>query len=161
MTGIVKIHKGEGLRTDFTLHINELTKDGLIEVGTWNASQGLNLTRPNLFHAQVPEEEALTNKTFTVIIAMSPPYGMLKDDSKQLSGNNRFEGFGIDLIQELSQMLGFNYSFIVQHDNDNGSLNKKTKKWSGMMKEVMEGVRNTKEIAKFSFLRILTVNDLV
>ncbi|KAK6641282.1 hypothetical protein RUM44_012991 [Polyplax serrata] len=139
LTGLVKIHKEEGLRLDFTLHLSELTKDGLMKIGSWNTTQGLNLTRPHLTFTHVADEESLVNKTFVVIIAMSPPYSMLKEDSRQLSGNNRFEGFGVDLIQELSMMLGFNYTFIVQHDNDNGSLNKKTKKWSGMMKEIMEG----------------------
>lgn len=151
MTGLVKIHKEEGLRMDFTLHLNELTKDGLKNIGFWNTSQGLNLTRPDFNFVHVPEEETLINKSFVVIIAMSPPYGMLKEDSRQLSGNDRFEGFGIDLIYELSHMLGFNFTFVVQHDNDNGSLNKKTKKWSGMMREVMEGVSLEKQKKIFAF----------
>lgn len=126
---------------DFTLHLNELTTNGLTQVGVWNTTQGLNLTRSYSSFSKEVDEDSLVNKTFIVIIAMSPPYAMLKEDSRQLSGNDRFEGFGVDLIHELSLMLGFNYTFTVQYDNDNGSLNKKTKKWSGMMKEIMEEVQ--------------------
>lgn len=140
MTGLVKIHKEEGFRIEFTLHLNELTSDGLKSIGTWNTTQGLNLTRPYADMAGAGEDDNLVNKTFIILIAMSPPYGMLKEDSRQLSGNDRFEGFGIDLIHELSLMLGFNYTYVVQHDGNYGSLNKATKQWNGMMKEIMEEV---------------------
>ncbi|KAL0275560.1 UNVERIFIED_CONTAM: hypothetical protein PYX00_003377 [Menopon gallinae] len=118
MTGLVKIHKEEGFRIEFTLHLNELTGEGLKSIGTWNTTQGLNLTRPFADLNGVGDDENLVNKTFIVLIAMSPPYGMLKEDSRQLSGNDRFEGFGIDLIHELSLMLGFNYTYVVQHDGN-------------------------------------------
>uniref|UniRef100_A0A8W7PVP5 Ionotropic glutamate receptor C-terminal domain-containing protein n=1 Tax=Anopheles coluzzii TaxID=1518534 RepID=A0A8W7PVP5_ANOCL len=55
-----------------------------------------------------------------------------------LTGNERFEGFGIDLIHELSLMLGFNYTFILQEDGVYGSLNRDTKKWNGMVLELLE-----------------------
>ena len=65
---------------------------------------------------------------------------MLKDSPIKLSGNERFEGFGIDLIHELSLMLGFNYTFILQEDGVYGSLNRDTKKWNGMVQELLEWV---------------------
>lgn len=66
---------------------------------------------------------------------------MLKDSSMQLTGNDRFEGFGIDIIFELSQMLGFKYEFRLQEDKDYGSINKATKEWTGMIKALRDGVR--------------------
>lgn len=69
---------------------------------------------------------------------------MLKDSSSSLTGNDRFEGFCIDLIQELSKMLGFNYTFIVQKDGNNGNFDRKTKMWDGMIGEVLRGVSFTK-----------------
>ena len=38
---------------------------------------------------------------------------MLKETSEQLIGNDRFEGFCIDLIHEIATDLGFNYTFQV------------------------------------------------
>lgn len=71
---------------------------------------------------------------------------MLKDSSLKLNGNDRFEGFGIELIEELSKMLGFNYIFHIQEDGVYGSLNRQTGEWNGMMKEILEYV------SSYSFL---------
>lgn len=65
---------------------------------------------------------------------------MLKDSSVKLNGNDRFEGFGIELIDELSKMLGFNYTFHIQEDGVYGSLNRQTGEWNGMIKELLEYV---------------------
>lgn len=65
---------------------------------------------------------------------------MLKDSSEKLSGNDRFEGFGIELIHELSLMLGFNYTFVLQADGAYGSKNAEGE-WNGMIKEIREFVR--------------------
>lgn len=70
----------------------------------------------------------------------SAPYGMLKDSALQLTGNERFEGFGIDLIHELSLMLGFNYVFRLQEDGSYGSINNVTKEWNGMIRELLDEV---------------------
>lgn len=70
----------------------------------------------------------------------SDPYGMLRQSSVALKNNERFEGFGIELIHELSLMLGFNYTFELQLDNAYGSLNPQTKKWNGMIKELLDEV---------------------
>lgn len=66
---------------------------------------------------------------------------MLRDSSMQLVGNDRFEGFGIDIIHELSLMLGFNYQFQLQEDGVYGSLNNVTKEWNGMIRALQDGVR--------------------
>lgn len=65
---------------------------------------------------------------------------MLKATSTELYGNDRFEGFGIDIIEELSKYLGFKYEFVLQDDKDYGKLNNVTNEWSGMMGAVISGV---------------------
>jgi glutamate receptor, ionotropic, invertebrate len=67
---------------------------------------------------------------------------MLKETAEKLSGNDRFEGIGIDLIHELSLMLGFNYTFVLQENGVYGSLNRETGKWNGMIRELHEFVSN-------------------
>lgn len=64
---------------------------------------------------------------------------MLKEASTAMTGNDRFEGFGIELIDKLSQKLGFNYTFILQEDGAYGSLNRETGEWNGMLREIMDG----------------------
>lgn len=75
-----------------------------------------------------------------ICISQSEPYGMLKDSPAKLEGNDQFEGFGIELIEELGRKLGFSYTFRLQEDNKYGSLNPVTKEWNGMLLEIMEGV---------------------
>lgn len=65
---------------------------------------------------------------------------MLKETTTQLTGNDRFEGFSIDVIHELSQILGFNYTFIIQEDGANGNLDRSTNEWNGMIREIIDGV---------------------
>lgn len=70
----------------------------------------------------------------------SAPYGMLRESPAKLEGNDRYEGFGIELIDELAKMNEFNYTFEIQFDGVYGSLDKTTGKWTGMMEKVMDGV---------------------
>jgi hypothetical protein len=65
---------------------------------------------------------------------------MHRQSTIPLKGNERFEGFGIELIHELSLMLGFNYTFELQLDNAYGSLNKETGQWNGMMRQLLDEV---------------------
>ncbi|XP_046984816.1 glutamate receptor ionotropic, kainate 2-like isoform X1 [Schistocerca americana] len=128
----------EGFRTDFMLHIVELTVDGLQKIGTWNSTTGLTLIREEV-STEVRQEESLQNRTLIVLTAISKPYGMRVDTSLTLKGNDMYEGFGIDLIHEISLMLGFNYTFVLQLDSKYGTLNKETKKWDGMVRELLDG----------------------
>lgn len=81
---------------------------------------------------------------------------MLKTVTTALRGNDQYEGYGIDLIEELSKMLNFNYTFVIQEDGSNGNYNRKTKKWDGMIGEVVEGVCTSNRIS--FFLIIMNIN---
>lgn len=65
---------------------------------------------------------------------------MLAESATVMTGNNRYEGFAIDIIHEMSKILGFNYTFEVQTDNAYGSLNKTTGEWNGMLGRIIAGV---------------------
>lgn len=68
----------------------------------------------------------------------SAPYCMRKDSSEKLTGNAQYEGYSLDLIHEISRILGFNYTFRLVPDGRYGSYNKQTKEWDGMMKELLD-----------------------
>lgn len=63
---------------------------------------------------------------------------MRKDSSEKLTGNAQFEGYSVDLIYEISRLLGFNYTFRLVPDGRYGSYNKQTKEWDGLMKELLD-----------------------
>lgn len=64
LTGTIKFDQ-HGLRTDFTLEIVELKKDGLVKVGYWNEKYGVNFTR-NFTESYSEIVESLQNKTLIV-----------------------------------------------------------------------------------------------
>lgn len=66
---------------------------------------------------------------------------MRKSSSNKLTGNNQFEGYTVDLTEEISRILGFNYTFRIVPDGRYGSLNRATNEWDGMIKELLEQVR--------------------
>uniref|UniRef100_A0A8C2G4G5 Glutamate receptor n=1 Tax=Cyprinus carpio TaxID=7962 RepID=A0A8C2G4G5_CYPCA len=65
------------------------------------------------------------------------PYVMLKRSDKALVGNDRFEGFCIDLLKELASIMGFSYEIHLVPDGKYGLQDDKGQ-WNGMIKELME-----------------------
>lgn len=74
---------------------------------------------------------------------------MLKESTSMAVGNDRYEGFAIDIIQKMSEILGFNYTFEVQADNAYGSLNKTTGRWNGMLGRIIAGVSQWDIFSRF------------
>ncbi|XP_053945127.1 glutamate receptor ionotropic, kainate 2 isoform X1 [Anastrepha ludens] len=137
LTGEVNFNY-EGLRTDFALDVIELAPSGMQKIGEWKTGVGFIPNRPPPTVVE-PDQRSLVNKSFVVITAISEPYGMLKETAVKLEGNDQYEGFGIELIEELGKKLGFSYTFRLQEDNKYGSFNPKTGKYDGMMLEIIEG----------------------
>ena len=160
LTGKVKFAKS-GLRTDFTLDIVELKRHGLEKVGTWHDKDGIKFSR-NFMKTYSEIVESLQNKTLvvtTVVVSVpllllkkicglyiyvtlfqSPPYSMVTESTKKLVGNEAFEGYAIDLISEIAQILKFNYTFKWVDDGAYGYKNKETGEWNGLMGEILTQV---------------------
>ncbi|KAI5645987.1 ligand-gated ion channel domain-containing protein [Phthorimaea operculella] len=138
ITGPVSFDES-GFRSDFEVDVIELGDQGLEMVGTWNQEDGYTLQRPVKPVQELEGSDSMKGKHFIVLTALSAPYGMLKESAKELEGNDRYEGFGIELIDELAKMNEFNYTFEIQEDGVYGSLDKATGKWNGMMEKVMDG----------------------
>ena len=55
-------------------------------------------------------------------------------------GNDRFEGYSLDLIDSIAKGLNFTYEFRLTPDKQHGSLDAKTKKWNGLVKDLLDNV---------------------
>uniref|UniRef100_A0A4W5R679 Glutamate receptor n=1 Tax=Hucho hucho TaxID=62062 RepID=A0A4W5R679_9TELE len=55
-----------------------------------------------------------------------------------LYGNDRFEGYCIDLLRELASILGFSYELRLVEDGRYGAQDETTGQWSGMVKELID-----------------------
>lgn len=64
---------------------------------------------------------------------------MYRKSDKPLYGNDRFEGYCLDLLKELSNILGFIYDVKLVPDGKYGAQNDKGE-WNGMVKELIDHV---------------------
>jgi len=64
---------------------------------------------------------------------------MYKKSDKALYGNDRFEGYCLDLLKELSNILGFTYEVKLVSDGKYGAQNDKGE-WNGMVRELIDHV---------------------
>ncbi|XP_072103518.1 glutamate receptor ionotropic, kainate 3 isoform X5 [Mobula birostris] len=72
-----------------------------------------------------------------IFTTLEEPYVMFKKSDKPLSGNDRFEGYCIDLLKELSNILGFVYDIQLTQDGKYGTPDEKGQ-WNGMVKDLID-----------------------
>ncbi|XP_015674818.1 glutamate receptor ionotropic, kainate 1 [Protobothrops mucrosquamatus] len=151
LTGRISFNKTDGLRKDFDLDIISLKEEGMEKVagevsnylykvwkkiGVWNSNRGLNMTNSNK-DRPTNITDSLANRTLIVTTILEDPYVMYKKSDKPLYGNDRFEGYCLDLLKELSSILGFIYEVKLVSDGKYGAQNDKGE-WNGMVKELID-----------------------
>lgn len=77
------------------------------------------------------------------------PYVMYRKSDKVLYGNDRFEGYCLDLLKELSNILGFSYEVRLVLDGKYGAQNDKGE-WNGMVRELIDHVSLTHQLTSFT-----------
>ena len=122
-----------------------LRSDGqsLIQESLFNKTLIVTTILVSYFHNHFKYNQWDVN--LVIIGGQSNPYFMMKESDQILVGNDRFEGFVFDIIDEISKMLGFNYMFKLVEDSNWGSLNKITGEWNGMIRELLDGVRSIQQ----------------
>ncbi|XP_056415508.1 glutamate receptor ionotropic, kainate 1 isoform X3 [Hyla sarda] len=136
LTGRITFNRTDGLRRDFDLDIISLKEDGMEKVGVWNSNIGLNMT-DNAKDKSTNITDSLANRTLIVTTILEDPYVMYKKSDKPLYGNDRFEGYCLDLLKELSNILGFIYEVRLVADGKYGAQNDKGE-WNGMVRELID-----------------------
>uniref|UniRef100_A0A3Q2SZD5 Glutamate receptor n=1 Tax=Fundulus heteroclitus TaxID=8078 RepID=A0A3Q2SZD5_FUNHE len=138
LTGQIAINKTDGLRKEFDLDVISLKEDGLEKIGIWNSQTGLNLTETSR-DSSTNVTDSMANRTLIVTTILENPYVMYKKSDKPLYGNDRFEGYCLDLLKELSNILGFSYEVKLVSDGKYGAQNDKGE-WNGMVRELIDHV---------------------
>jgi len=62
------------------------------------------------------------------------------DPDKRLRGNSRFQGFCVDLLDEISKILRFNYTIKPVDDGKYGAPVGPKNEWNGMVRELIDTV---------------------
>lgn len=64
---------------------------------------------------------------------------MVREDTN-LRGNDRFQGFCIDLLKTVADQLTFNYVIELVPDRKYGAVDPNTGEWNGMVRELLQKV---------------------
>ncbi|XP_040571507.1 glutamate receptor ionotropic, kainate 2 [Lepeophtheirus salmonis] len=137
LSGLTKFNP-QGQRTHLELDILELQKNGMSLIGSWTTIDGLNISRVEEKVQVINPTNIMANRTFVVTLIENAPYTMLKLETKRLKGNDRFEGFAIDLMKDISEILDFNITFKLVDDGKYGNQDEHGN-WNGLIKEVLLG----------------------
>lgn len=76
----------------------------------------------------------------TLPLLQESPYVMLKKNHDQLSGNDKYEGYIVELAAEIAKHVGYHYKLKVVSDGKYGARDPETKMWNGMVGELVYGV---------------------
>nr|XP_053772518.1 glutamate receptor ionotropic, kainate 1 isoform X1 [Desmodus rotundus] len=136
LTGHIAFNRTDGSRKDFDLDIISLQEEGTAKIGMWNSNRGLNMTDSNKDGSR-NVTDSLANRTLIVTTILEEPYVMYRKSDTPLYGNDRFEGYCLDLLKELSNILGFIYDIRLVPDGKYGAQNDRGE-WNGMVKELID-----------------------
>lgn len=137
LTGVVHFD-GQGFRSSFTLDIMQLSNTGLRRIGSVMPGGVVNITE--FVSMEEFNDFSPKRRKFVITTIKNEPFTMLKISRQKLTGNDRFEGFSIDLIEALSKELDFDYEIRIVADERYGAeVDKEKKIWNGMIGEVLRG----------------------
>lgn len=109
------------------------------KVAEWNAIDRLIVTRS--FEELLSQKAAnIQSKVFTVITRTGMPYLEIVENGTNLMGNDRYEGFVKDFMDEIARVKNFTYKLVLVPGNHHGNHDPHTGKWTGIVGEILEGV---------------------
>ncbi|KAL6255077.1 hypothetical protein P5V15_013411 [Pogonomyrmex californicus] len=138
ITGLMDIDE-DGHRQDFNIKVLDFRQSGVVQTGLWN-SNGLTFTMTE----QEQESylyKSIKDKIFKITTRIGEPYVIEVADGSTRGypiGQKRYEGYCIDLIEEIAKLLQFNFEFEIAPDNAYGSYDPEKKSWTGLIKRLLD-----------------------
>ncbi|XP_068134977.1 glutamate receptor 2 isoform X5 [Hyperolius riggenbachi] len=136
LTGNIKFDQN-GKRVNYTINIMELKSNGPRKIGYWSEVDKMVVTVTDVLSAN--DSMGLENKTVIVTTILEAPYVMFKKNADQFEGNDRYEGYCVDLATEIARHCGFKYKLTIVADGKYGARDAETKIWNGMVGELVYG----------------------
>uniref|UniRef100_A0A914C856 Uncharacterized protein n=1 Tax=Acrobeloides nanus TaxID=290746 RepID=A0A914C856_9BILA len=147
---------GNPHQSNFSFRINLLGYNGDIDdIGFWAHLTDVSVNMSRDSRAQLQKNVKVSDELkphFRVTTILERPCNsclvkqlykvldvMLKKNHFELDSNNQFEGFCIDLLEELSKDLGVTYTIHVVRDNKYGNDIHGNGTWDGMIGEILNG----------------------
>ncbi|XP_061690869.1 glutamate receptor 1a isoform X2 [Syngnathoides biaculeatus] len=136
LTGHIQFNE-KGRRTNYTVSVMELAPSGPKKVGYWNEDEKYVTTAS--FMRGSNDTYGLQNRTYIVTTILESPYVMLKKNHEQLVGNDKYEGYIVELAAEIAKHVGYQYKLKIVSDGKYGARDPDTKMWNGMVGELVYG----------------------
>ncbi|KAL3269197.1 hypothetical protein HHI36_008279 [Cryptolaemus montrouzieri] len=125
-----------GTRIDFDIYL--LKGTGNHTLNTWRAqNQNLISNRTQQEFAK-DIEDMLKGEDLVIASRIIVPYLSFREGYQNKQGNDRYEGYALDLIEAISKIAGFNYAFQLVTDNELGTYDTLKGQWNGLMGEITE-----------------------
>uniref|UniRef100_A0A668VK33 Glutamate receptor n=1 Tax=Oreochromis aureus TaxID=47969 RepID=A0A668VK33_OREAU len=125
-----------GRRSNYTIDVYEMKPGGPRKIGYWNEYEKFVY----IMDQQVTNESSsVENRTIVVTTIMEAPYVMYKKNYMQMEGNDRYEGYCVDLASEIAKHVGIKYKLSIVPDGKYGARDPETKTWNGMVGELVYG----------------------
>uniref|UniRef100_A0A8B9SKR7 Glutamate receptor n=1 Tax=Anas platyrhynchos TaxID=8839 RepID=A0A8B9SKR7_ANAPL len=135
MTGNIQFDT-YGRRTNYTIDVYEMKAAGSRKSGYWNEYERFV---PALDQLPSNDTSSVENRTIVVTTILESPYVMYKKNHEQLEGNERYEGYCVDLASEIAKHVGIKYKLSIVGDGKYGARDPETKIWNGMVGELVYG----------------------
>ncbi|XP_031709392.1 glutamate receptor ionotropic, kainate 5 isoform X3 [Anarrhichthys ocellatus] len=132
LTGRVEFNS-KGQRTNYTLRILEKHRGGHKEIGVWYSNNTLAMNSTSL---DINVSETLANKMLIVTTILENPYVMRRDNYQDFQGNDQYEGFCVDMLKELADILKFSFKIKLVDDGLYGAP-EPNGSWTGMVGELI------------------------
>uniref|UniRef100_A0A8C4T2B9 Glutamate receptor n=1 Tax=Erpetoichthys calabaricus TaxID=27687 RepID=A0A8C4T2B9_ERPCA len=136
MTGNIQFNE-KGRRTNYTINVMELAPIGVKRVGYWNEDEKFVNTAMDSHAGN--GTIGLANRTYIVTTILEAPYVMLKKNHEQFEGNEKYEGYCVELAAEIAKHVGYRYRLQIVPDGKYGARDPDTKVWNGMVGELVYG----------------------
>ncbi|XP_023677092.1 glutamate receptor 1a isoform X4 [Paramormyrops kingsleyae] len=136
LTGHIQFNE-KGRRTNYTVSVMELKPTGPKKVGYWNEDEKFVSTATYMLGGN--ESYGLQNRTYIVTTILESPYVMLKKNHEQLVGNDKYEGYCVELAAEIAKHVGYGYKLEIVADGKYGARDPDSKMWNGMVGELVYG----------------------
>ncbi|CAG0883411.1 unnamed protein product [Cyprideis torosa] len=92
--------------------------------------------------SSVDEDELSSFKAITVykvVTVVAPPFIINATNASDPNAPEKFEGYCIDLINEIKVLMNFEYTIYPVEDGKFGALSETNKSWNGMIKDLIIG----------------------
>uniref|UniRef100_A0A8C1UQV4 Glutamate receptor, ionotropic, AMPA 3b n=1 Tax=Cyprinus carpio TaxID=7962 RepID=A0A8C1UQV4_CYPCA len=134
MTGNIQFDSF-GRRSNYTIDVYEMKTGGPRKIGYWNEFERF----VNIMDQQYTNDSSVENRTIVVTTIMEAPYVMYKKNHMHLEGNDKYEGYCVDLASEIAKHVGIKYRLSIVMDGKYGARDPETKTWNGMVGELSVG----------------------